>query len=182
MRGWVAGWALAGLALLPGVALAALPPGARAPDFATPATLGGHEFSFSLAGALKKGPVVLYFYPAAFTKGCTIEAHDFAAAVPQFAALHATVIGVSMDGIAKLDRFSVTECRSAFPVASDPHGAISKSYDAVLSSMLGYASRTSYVIAPDGTVVYAYSALDPAGHVGNTMAAVRRWEASHTAP
>ncbi len=183
MRGWMVGLAATtmamAMAVAPGVALAALPPGARAPDFATPATLGGHEFSFSLASALKQGPVVLYFYPAAFTKGCTIEAHDFAAAVPQFAALHATVIGVSMDGIRKLDRFSVTECRSAFPVASDPHGAISKSYDAVLSGMLGYASRTSYVIAPDGTIVYAYAAMDPAGHVGNTMAAVKGWEATH---
>ncbi len=180
MRGWMMGLAVA-VAVLPGVAQAALQPGAAAPDFTTPATLGGHEFSFSLADALKKGPVVLYFYPAAFTRGCTIEAHDFAAAVPQFAALHATVIGVSQDGIAKLDKFSVTECRKQFPVASDPHGAISKSYDAELSDVLGYSSRTSYVIAPDHTVVYAYAAMDPAGHVGNTMDAVKRWEASHPA-
>jgi peroxiredoxin len=168
--------------VLPAAARAALAPGAVAPDFTTPATLGGHEFSFHLADALRKGPVVLYFYPAAFTKGCTIEAHDFAAAVPQFAALHATVIGVSQDGIAKLDRFSVSECRKQFPVASDPHGTISKAYDAELSGLLGYSSRTSYVIAPGGTVVYAYAAMNPAGHVGNTMDAVKRWEATHPAP
>ena len=142
-------------------AFAALQPGTKAPDFSTQATLGGHEFNFHLADALKKGPVVLYFYPAAFTSGCTTEAHEFADAVPQFAALHATVIGVSMDGIAKLDKFSVLECRSKFPVASDKSGTISHDYDSVLIGALGYASRTSYVISPDGQVIYAYNALNP---------------------
>ena len=165
-----------------GPAFASLKPGATAPDFSTPATLGGHEFSFHLADALKKGPVVLYFYPAAFTKGCTTEAHEFADAVPQFAALHATVIGVSMDGIEKLDRFSVQECRSKFPVASDKSGDISHEYDSVLIGVLGYASRTSYVIAPDGHVIYAYNAMDPEGHVGNTLKAVGDWEKAHPAP
>ncbi len=175
------GLALAAAAAAP--AFAHLEPGATAPLFTTKATLAGHEFAFSLADALKKGPVVLYFYPAAFTPGCTAEAHDFAAAMPKFRALHATVIGVSMDGIHKLDRFSVTECRKQFPVASDKSGAISKSYDAVLSGMMGYASRTSYVISPDGKIVYAYTAMDPSGHVGNTMHAVAQWNAAHpTAP
>jgi peroxiredoxin Q/BCP len=160
-------------------AMAELQVGAKAPDFSTQATLGGKEFPFHLADALKQGPVVLYFYPAAFTPGCTEEAHEFADAVPKFAALHATVIGVSMDGIQKLDKFSVLECRSKFPVASDKSGDISKSYDAVLSGMLGYASRTSYVITPDGQVSYAYSAMNPAGHVGNTLKAVADWEATH---
>jgi peroxiredoxin len=160
-------------------ALAALQPGASAPDFATKATLAGHEFSFHLADALKKGPVVLYFYPAAFTSGCTAEAHEFAEATAQFAALHATVIGVSQDGIAKLDKFSVTECRNKFAVASDADGAISKSYDSVLIGVLGYSDRTSYVITPDDKVIYAYHAMDPDGHVGNTMKAVQDWEAAH---
>ena len=163
--------------LLATPAFAALQPGQQAPDFSTTATLGGHEFPFHLADALKTGPVVLYFYPAAFTKGCTVEAHDFADATPQFAALHATVIGVSMDKIATLDKFSVSECRNKFPVASDQSGKISKSYDAVLIGVLGYASRTSYVIAPDGKVVYAYNALNPDAHVGNTMNAVKEYEA-----
>ena len=160
-------------------AFAALQPGQPAPDFSTMATLGGHEFSFHLADALKKGPVVLYFYPAAFTKGCTIEAHDFATATSDFAAQHATVIGVSMDKIDTLDKFSVTDCRSKFAVASDASGKISKSYDSVLIGVLGYASRTSYVIAPDGKVIYAYNAMDPDGHVTNTMKAVENWNASH---
>jgi peroxiredoxin len=178
MRITMASGLLAGLCLA-APAFGSLLPGAHAPDFSTPATLGGKEFSFSLDQALKKGPVVLYFYPAAFTRGCTEEAHEFADAVPKFAALHATVIGVSMDGIQKLDKFSVLECRSAFPVASDKSGAISKSYDAVLIGMLGYASRTSYVIAPTGQIVYAYSAMDPTGHVGNTLKAVTEYEAAH---
>ncbi len=158
---------------------AALPVGHPAPLFDAKATLGGNEFSFSLADALRHGPVVLYFYPAAFTPGCTVEAHEFAAAMPQFQSLHATVIGVSEDGIKKLDRFSVTECRKEFPVASDASGAISKSYDAVLSGMLGLASRTSYVIAPNDTVIYSYSAMDPNSHVANTMHAVEAWDAAN---
>ena len=97
--------------------LAALPIGTKAPDINTQATLAGKEFKFSLADALKKGPVVLYFYPAAFTPGCTTEAHLFAEATPQFAALGATVIGVSHDPIEKLDKFSVSECRNKFAVA-----------------------------------------------------------------
>jgi len=93
-------------------ALAALKPGDAAPDFTAPASLGGKQFSFSLSDALKKGPVVLYFYPAAFTPGCTLEAHEFAEAIDKYAALGATVIGVSADDIDTLDRFSVSECRS----------------------------------------------------------------------
>ncbi len=162
-------------------AFATLQPGAVAPDFTTAATKAGNEFAFSLAAALKKGPVVLYFYPAAFTPGCTAEAHNFAEATEKFAAMHATVIGVSMDGIEKLKKFSVTECRNKFPVASDASGKISESYDAVLSGMLGYSNRTSYVIAPDGHIAYAYSALDPDGHVENTLKAVADWQAAHPA-
>jgi thioredoxin-dependent peroxiredoxin len=166
------------VAALAGPAVAALEKGAPAPDFSAVATQGGNEFPFHLADALKKGPVVLYFYPAAFTSGCTEEAHEFADAVAQFNALGATVIGVSQDGIEKLKKFSVSECRSKFAVASDKSGAISKEYDAVLIGMLGYSDRTSYVILPDGHVSYAYRAMDPTGHVGNTMAAVKAWKAA----
>jgi len=94
--------------------IAALPVGTTAPDFSTQASLAGKPFAFHLADALKKGPVVLYFYPAAFTSGCTFEAHDFAAATDAFARLGATVIGVSGDSIDTLNRFSVTECRNRF--------------------------------------------------------------------
>ncbi|HYC09000.1 MAG TPA: peroxiredoxin [Steroidobacteraceae bacterium] len=159
---------------------AALPNGAKAPDFNTQATLAGKEFKFSLADALKKGPVVLYFYPAAFTPGCTVEAHEFAEATAKFHELGATVIGVSHDPIDKLDKFSVSECRSKFPVASDADGSIMKAYDSVLPSHPEYANRTSYVIAPSGEIIYSYTAMNPEGHVDNTMAAVKKWHDEHT--
>jgi peroxiredoxin len=168
-----------GILLAAAPALATLDTGAVAPDFSTQATLGTNVFTFKLADALKKGPVVLYFYPAAFTSGCTEEAHEFADAMPQFHALGATVIGVSQDGIEKLKKFSVSECRSKFPVASDGNGSISKEYDAVLmGNILGLSSRTSYVILPDGHISYAYKAMDPSGHVANTLAALKKWKGS----
>jgi peroxiredoxin len=160
------------LALLATPALADLKPGTAAPDFTLPATLGGKEFTFHLAEALKRGPVVVYFYPAAFTSGCTVEAHDFAAAMPQFAAAGASVIGVSHDDIATLDKFSTSECQSKFPVAADADKRVMKSYDATM--LLGMtASRTSYVIGQDGKVKFAYSNLDPDGHVAGTLKAAQ---------
>ncbi|KGI77417.1 peroxiredoxin [Oleiagrimonas soli] len=169
----------ASLALVALPALAALPDGAKAPLFTAKASLGGKVYSYSLAKALKKGPVVVYFYPAAFTPGCTIEAHDFAEAMPKYKALGASVIGVSHDPIAKLQKFSVSECRSKFPVASDDDGAIMKDYDSVLPSHAEYANRTSYVIAPDGTVIYSYTAMNPDKHVANTLEAIRDWRKKH---
>jgi len=162
-----------------GASLAALKPGDSAPDFSTQASLAGKAFDFSLASALKKGPVVLYFYPAAFTPGCTVEAHEFAEATDQFKALGATVIGVSHDDIAKLNKFSVSECRNKFAVAADPDQHIMKSYDAVLAQNPLYADRTSYVIAPEGKILYSYTDLKPDLHVANTMAAVKQWKAAH---
>jgi peroxiredoxin len=169
-----------GVALLAAAPVyAALQPGAQAPDFTTQATLAGKEFKFSLADALKKGPVVLYFYPAAFTPGCTTEAHDFAEATEKFQAMGATVIGVSHDPIGKLDKFSVSECRNKFAVAADTDQSIMKSYDAVLKGHPEYADRTSYVIAPTGKIIYQYTAMDPDKHVENTMAAVQKWQTEH---
>src|SRR5271170_7211753 len=156
---------------------AALAPGAQAPDFTTQATLAGKPFTFSLADALKKGPVVLYFYPAAFTPGCTVEAHNFAEATDKFKAMGATVIGVSHDNIETLNKFSVSDCRNKFAVASDADQKITKEYDAVLAAKPEYADRTSYVIAPNGKIIYEYTALDPDKHVANTMAAVEKWNA-----
>jgi peroxiredoxin Q/BCP len=164
--------------VLTSISYAALKPGASAPDFSTEATLAGKPFKFALADALKTGPVVLYFYPAAFTHGCTIEAHDFAEATDQFTALGATVIGVSHDSIETLNKFSVSDCRNKFAVASDADHKISKAYDANLL-FTSYSNRTSYVIAPGGTVLYAYTALDPDKHVENTMAAVQKWQSEH---
>jgi thioredoxin-dependent peroxiredoxin len=163
-------------ALLAAPLYAALAPGAQAPDFTTQATLAGKPFTFSLADALKKGPVVLYFYPAAFTPGCTVEAHNFAEATEKFNALGATVIGVSHDGIDVLNKFSVSECRNKFAVASDADQKITKAYDAVLKLKPEYSDRTSYVIAPTGKIIYEYTALNPDKHVENTMAAVEKWK------
>jgi peroxiredoxin Q/BCP len=171
--------AIAGAPALP--AFAALAVGAKAPPFTLQATQGGKVFTFDLADALKKGPVVVYFYPAAFTKGCTIEAHEFADAIDQYHALNATVVGVSHDPLDKLQKFSVSECRDKFAVAADTDQAVMKSYDAILTQAPQYANRTSYVIAPDGTIVYEYTSLDPTLHVQNTLAAIKAWMAAHPA-
>ncbi|HWI85900.1 MAG TPA: peroxiredoxin [Sphingomonas sp.] len=166
------------LAALPGLAAAALPVGARAPDFATQVSLAGKPMPFSLKAALRKGPVVLYFYPAAFTKGCTIEAHDFAEATDDFRKLGATVIGMSADSIDKLNQFSVSECRNKFAVGSATPATIA-AYDVTLPVKPTISNRTSYVIAPDGKILFVYSAMDPAGHVTGTMDAVKQWAAHH---
>lgn len=163
------------VALFSGAARAELKLGDKAPLFVTKASLAGKAFSFSLAEALSKGPVVLYFYPAAFTKGCTIEAHEFAEATDKFKALGATVIGVSNDDIATLNRFSVSECRNKFAVASAKGNTIIKDYDVGLMLKPDMADRTSYVIAPDAKIIYVYSAMNPENHVGNTLAAVENW-------
>ena len=166
-------------ALLVTPAAAALKDGTAAPEFKTRASLGGKQFDFALDAALKKGPVVLYFYPAAFTPGCTIEAHMFADAMEDFEKLGATVIGVSRDSIEKLDRFSLTECRSKFPVAADENGRITRSYDAVMRGAPEYADRISYVISPEGKVLFNYTAGDPTHHVEYTMNAVKKYVDAH---
>ncbi len=158
---------------------ASLPDGTKAPDFSTEASLAGKAFKFSLADALKKGPVVLYFYPAAFTPGCTVEAHQFAEATDKFKEMGATVIGVSHDPIEKLNKFSVSDCRNKFAVASDADGSVMKAYDAVLPIKPDFANRTSYVIAPTGQIIYSYTDLNPDKHVENTMAAVQKWQDAH---
>jgi thioredoxin-dependent peroxiredoxin len=165
--------ALLTIALLatPGAALAALGNGAKAPVFKTKAALAGKTFDFVLADALKKGPVVLYFYPKAFTSGCTVEAHNFAEATPEFSKAGATVIGMSNDDIATLRRFSVEECRDKFAVAVGTP-AIIRGYDAAIPGT-ELANRTSYVIGQDGTIRYSYSSPSPQGHVENTLKAVR---------
>ncbi len=163
------------LGLLAAPAAAELKPGTMAPAFKTQASLGGKDFEFDLRRALAKGPVVLYFYPAAFTSGCTIEAHDFATHIGDFTKAGATVIGVSGDDIKTLDKFSVSECRSKFAVASDGDHAISKAYDAVLGvGPVSYSDRTSYVIGADGKIFYAYRSLDPSQHVSNALDALAR--------
>ncbi len=156
-------------------AFAALKPGDAAPDFTATATLGGQEFSFSLASALKKGPVVLYFFPKAFTTGCTAEAHEFAEAAATYTAAGATLIGMSADDIGTLHKFSVQACGSKFPVAADPDLKVIRAYDSALIRVgsIGISDRISYVIAADGKIAYAYSDRNPDKHVENTLAAVK---------
>ena len=159
-------------------AMAALAVGAAAPDFTTDAARAGQAFKFSLAETLKKGPVVLYFYPKAFTSGCTIEAHNFAEATPKFNALGATVVGISNDEIETLKKFSVEACRDKFAVAADLGARIMKQYDAALWVKPDMADRISYVISPQGKVLYVFSSLSPDQHVENTLKAVQTWRAS----
>jgi thioredoxin-dependent peroxiredoxin len=160
-------------------AQAALPVGAPAPDFSAEAALGGNAFEFTLSDALKKGPVVLYFYPKAFTGGCTLEAHNFAEATERFNALGASVIGMSNDSIDTLKKFSVEACRNKFAVAADAGAKVMKQYDAKMLPLVDVADRISYVISPEGRVIYAYASSSPDGHVENTLAAVKKWKAEH---
>ena len=158
---------------LPAAAWAALKPGDLAPQFKTPAAVAGKAFDFDLAEALKKGPVVLYFFPKAFTHGCTIEANAFAEATPRFAALGATVIGMSHDGIDTLKKFSVEECRDQFAVASDPEARTIQAYNAG-SLLPGVAARISYVIGTDGRIAHTHEGSNPLQHVEATLKAVQQ--------
>jgi len=160
-------------------AQAALKAGDVAPEFIAQASQAGKQFPFSLAAALKKGPVVLYFFPAAFTSGCTIEAHEFADASEQYKQLGATLIGITAGNINRLTEFSVSECRSKFAVAADPDAKIAESYKSTLAIYPGHSDRTSYVIAPDDKVILAYSDLSPNEHVAKTLEAVKAWRAAH---
>jgi peroxiredoxin len=157
---------------------AALDVGDAAPNFTAQAALGGKVYKFTLADSLAKGPVVLYFFPAAFSVGCSIEAHEFAEAITKFEALGATVIGVSSDDIDTLGKFSVQACQGKFPVASDNTQNVMKSYDAVMALRPDYANRVSYVIAPNGKVIYNYQSLNPSRHVEKTLAALKDWSQS----
>ena len=161
----------AALALV-GSAHAALPVGAKAPDFATRGAIAGKLFDLRLSDALKKGPVVLYFFPAAFTPGCTAEAHEFAEATDDFKKAGATVIGMSADPVDKLAKFSTEECRDKFAVASAGPKIIAD-YQVALKMKPSISDRTSYVIAKTGKIAYVHSALDYKDHVKNTLAAVK---------
>lgn len=165
-------------ALLPSLASAELTAGKSAPAFSTKAAEGGKELTFSLADALKKGPVVVYFYPKSFTSVCTEEAHLFAEAMPEFATLGSSVIGISSDTIETQREFSRTACRDKFPVAADPEGKIVKAYDAVAWDGIGglYANRTSYVITPDGKIASVLTASDAGSHIQSALKSVKAWK------
>lgn len=166
--------ALAAL-LLPSAALAELPVGTKAPLFRTSVALAGMVKRFNLHAALRRGPVVLYFYPKAFTQGCTLEAHAFAEATGDFAALGATVVGMSADDLPTLQKFSVEACRDKFAVGVATPQVI-KAYDVALSRPgmpANLTRRTSYVIGRDGKIVMVHSDMDYRDHVKLTLQAVK---------
>lgn len=190
MKRLLLGAALAGALVLP--ASAALKNGDKAPDFSAKASLAGKEFNFSLKDALKKGPVVVYFYPAAYTGGCNLEAHTFAEAKDKFDAAGTTIIGVSRDTIKQLNDFSADPqyCAGKFPVASDADGAISKAYNLATMNLNRKVTdtrgsevthelteRTTFVITPDSKVIATLSSADdkinPADHVEKSLAIVQ---------
>lgn len=156
-------------------AAANLPVGATAPVFATQGAKAGKPFAINLRAALRKGPLVLYFYPKAFTQGCTLEAKAFADASPQFAAAGATVVGMSADDLPTLQKFSTEACRDKFAVAiATP--AIIKAYNVDLQRegvSTGLTTRTSYVIGQDGKVRFVHSNMDYKDHVRLTLEAVQ---------
>jgi peroxiredoxin len=161
-------------------ATAALQQGARAPVLKTQGAIAGKAFNFDLQAELKKGPVVLYFFPKAFTQGCTLEANAFAENMPAFKAAGAQVVGLSADDLDTLKRFSTLECRDAFPVAIASRATIS-AFDvgfARAGQDTGLSDRTSYVIAPDGRIVMVHSDLDWREHVNRTLAAVKALKSS----
>ena len=190
MKRLLLGVLLATMTALP--ALAALKEGDAAPNFKTQASLAGKDFTFSLQDALKKGPVVVYFYPSAYTGGCNIQAHTFAINSDKFAAAGATIIGVSLDSITRLNDFSADPqyCAGKFPTASDPDGAIAKSYELKVAAAHegakdtrgveighGFAERTTFIITPNGKVAATIGGLAPADNVEQALADVQKLSA-----
>ena len=182
---------LATMAALP--AIAALKQGDAAPDFSAQASLAGKAFTFSLSDARRKGPVVVYFYPSAFTQGCNVQAHEFAVKMDQFKAAGATVIGVSLDDISRLNAFSADPkyCGGKVPVASDVDGKIASSYQLKIAPEEhgfkdtrgvevghGFAERTTFVVTPDGKIEATIGGLAPAVNVDRALAEVQRLAAS----
>lgn len=160
------------IAMAAAPAAAALKQGVKAPQIATIGAVGGKTFKLDLKDQLKRSAVVLYFFPKAFTKGCTLEAHAFSEAIPEFRKAGAQVIGMSADNVETLKKFSTEECRSAFPVATATP-AIQKAYDVAWKEKPGLTTRTSYVIARDGRVVMVHDDLDWSKHVEKTLAAAK---------
>lgn len=163
-------------------AFAVLKVGDVAPNFAAEAALGGKPFTFRLSEALAKGPVVLYFYPKAFTTGCTIEANAFAEATPRFHALGATVIGVSSDNIETLKRFSVEACRNQFAVAADAQSKVIQAYDAASTFSRSMAARVSYVIDKSGRIAFTHDSMWPEGHITETLKVIEQLHARPAQP
>ncbi|WP_338421529.1 peroxiredoxin [Acetobacter lambici] len=168
-----------GLACASQPAQAALSQGTNAPDFTLRGALAGKPITFSLKSALTKGPVVLYFFPAAFTAGCTQEAHDFAAAAEQFQAQGATLVGITAGNTDRVSEFSKVECRDKFAVLADPGALTAILYHSVNTEHQTLLSqRTSYVIAPDGNILLSFTSNNPEQHVSETLESLKKWHAS----
>ena len=161
---------------------AALAPGAKAPDFTAAGAVAGKPISVNLKAALRKGPVVLYFFPAAFTAGCNAEAHAFAEALPDFTKAGATVIGMTAGNVDQLEKFSAEYCAGKFAVAAASPVVI-KGYDVLLNKPDGtpttITSRTSFVIAPNGKILFAHTDNNPAAHIRMTLAEVQKYRKAH---
>jgi len=177
-------------------ALAALNAGEVAPDFRTQASLAGKAFNFSLKDALKKGPVVVYFYPSAYTNGCNIQAHTFSENNDKFVAAGASIVGVSLDSIARLNKFSADPdyCAGKIAVASDADGKIAKAYDLVVREAVagrkdskgedidhGFAERTTFVVTPDGKIAATIGGIAPAANVEKALEVVQQLSAAQRA-
>ena len=174
-------------------ALAALKPGETAPAFTARVSVAGKESTFSLADSLRNGPVVVYFYPSAYTSGCNLEAHAFATQMDAFAAAGVSVVGVSHDSIARLNDFSADPkyCAGKFPVASDPDGAIARSFGLKVTEAKpgvkdtrgaeidhAFTERTTFVIAPGGKIAEVFSSDDdkiaPSNHAVKSLIAAQK--------
>ncbi|MFL6697564.1 MAG: peroxiredoxin [Vitreoscilla sp.] len=176
------------LALASTVAQAALSTGQTAPSFEAPASLAGKTFSYSLAQALRRGPVIVYFFPSAFTGGCNLEAHTFAVNHAKFIAAGASIVGVSLDDIGRLNAFSADPeyCGGKIAVASDPDGHIARAYALAVRDPApgrkdtrgapidhGFAERSTFVVTPDGRVAAAFDGLSPVENVEQALAVVQ---------
>jgi peroxiredoxin len=170
-------------------AMAALNQGDTAPPFEAQASLAGKAFHYSLADALKKGPVVVYFYPSAYTGGCNLQAHTFAVNQEKFSAAGASIIGVSLDSITRLNDFSADPdyCAGKIPVASDADGKIAKSYalnirDAVAGRKdtrgvaidHGFSERTTFIVTPDGKIASIIGGVTPEANVDKALEAAQQ--------
>jgi len=186
-RNWILAGALSALVSLP--AMAVLKEGDAAPDFKLQASLAGKAFSYSLKDALKKGPVVVYFYPSAYTGGCNIQAHTFAVNHDKFAQAGATILGVSLDNITRLTSFSADPdyCAGKIAVASDADGKVSKAFDLSVNDTPagrkdtrgddidhGRVERTTFIIAPDGKIVATVGGVAPAVNVEKSLEIVQQ--------
>ena len=163
--------ALAGATLLASPAFAALKVGDKAPGFSIPVATNGVVSTFSLQDALKSGPVVVYFYPKAFTGGCSLEAHQFSEAIPKFEAKHVTVVGVSTDENGTLQKFSKEVCQGKFPVGADTKAVVTKAYDAQMGTM-NMSNRISYVVGTNGKIAFVHDSGDASTHVSTLLQAV----------